>query len=190
MRMEKDMELMKDTEFQKYLEDNGWVIECESPLEVRHSEGSFATLYAAKVLLGELHEQYKEEKEVSAASEEYSHQNNYTELKKLFSSMESYVNAAWAQEAKDANIGINLGEDGLSSESYALWETAYSLIFNKNLSHKIRDIFNELNINFEYYDPDTSYKEDVLAYYNAVKHEVETLTKLIEPEALSRKMKM
>lgn len=33
------------------LEDNGWIIECESPFEIRHEDGSFATQQAAEIVL-------------------------------------------------------------------------------------------------------------------------------------------
>ena len=33
------------------LEENGWVVECHSPLEIRHKDGSFATLNAAKIVI-------------------------------------------------------------------------------------------------------------------------------------------
>lgn len=40
------------------LEKYGWVIECESPYELRHSDGSFATGQAANIV--ELHYRNKE----------------------------------------------------------------------------------------------------------------------------------
>lgn len=33
------------------LEKEGWIIECESPFEIRHEDGSFATLNAANMIL-------------------------------------------------------------------------------------------------------------------------------------------
>lgn len=33
------------------LEEDGWTIECESPLEIRHKDGSFATQGAANILV-------------------------------------------------------------------------------------------------------------------------------------------
>lgn len=33
------------------LKDAGWTAECESPLEIRHHDGSFATLNAAKMVI-------------------------------------------------------------------------------------------------------------------------------------------
>ena len=40
------------------LEDNNWVVECESPFEIRHSEdGSFASGQAAQMVLDDLKEE-------------------------------------------------------------------------------------------------------------------------------------
>jgi len=33
------------------LKENGWEVECESPFEVRHVDGSFATGLAARIVL-------------------------------------------------------------------------------------------------------------------------------------------
>lgn len=42
---------------EKYLEENGWVMTCESPLELEHSEtGSIATGIAAEIVLDDLDE--------------------------------------------------------------------------------------------------------------------------------------
>lgn len=38
----------------KLLKDNGWEVECESPLEIRHEDGGFASLYAAQCIVNEL----------------------------------------------------------------------------------------------------------------------------------------
>ena len=39
---------------EEYIESKGWTIECESPLEVRHTDGSFATLNAAQLVIDSL----------------------------------------------------------------------------------------------------------------------------------------
>jgi hypothetical protein len=36
------------------LEDDGWIVECESPFEIRHTDGSFATNQAAYSVLNSL----------------------------------------------------------------------------------------------------------------------------------------
>jgi glycerophosphoryl diester phosphodiesterase len=41
---------MKDSDI-KILEDNGWMVECESPFEISQNDGSFASNYAAKLIL-------------------------------------------------------------------------------------------------------------------------------------------
>lgn len=43
------------------------------------------------------------------------------------------------------------------------WETKYDLIFSDDISNKVHEL-----IHLEYYDPDTSYEEDVLAFANAL----------------------
>lgn len=44
---------MKPSE-EKLLEENGWTVECYSPFEIRHYDGSFATMSAAYSVLDEL----------------------------------------------------------------------------------------------------------------------------------------
>jgi len=39
------------TQDEKILESNGWTIECNSPFEIRHEDGSFATGQAADIVL-------------------------------------------------------------------------------------------------------------------------------------------
>lgn len=47
--------LMEEDE--KILEKNGWTLECESPFEIRHEDGSFATGQAARLVMERLREQ-------------------------------------------------------------------------------------------------------------------------------------
>lgn len=58
------------------------------------------------------------------------------------------------------------------------WEIKYDLIFSKNVSRRIFTLLSELNIRFDYYDPDTSYEEDALAFANALNEKVEELKKV------------
>lgn len=51
----------------------------------------------------------------------------------------------------------------------------YELIFSKNISDKISFLFDRLNIQFDYYDPDTSYEEDVLAFHYALQEQLEKM---------------
>jgi len=45
------------------LDENGWDLECESPLEIRHREtGSFATFWAAQIVIESLRRKDKRKK--------------------------------------------------------------------------------------------------------------------------------
>ena len=39
---------------EEILRQNGWIIECESPYEIRHSDGSFAAGNAIKIIINSL----------------------------------------------------------------------------------------------------------------------------------------
>ena len=43
-----------DREDKEILTKNGWEVECESPFEIRHEDGSFATQQAAWIVLQDL----------------------------------------------------------------------------------------------------------------------------------------
>ena len=50
-------------EDEKLLEENGWVVECESPFEIRHTEtGSFASLWAASAVVDDMKQSTKLER--------------------------------------------------------------------------------------------------------------------------------
>lgn len=44
------------------------------------------------------------------------------------------------------------------------WDTKYDLIFSENISRKIFSL-----VRLDYYDPDTTYEEDVKAFISALK---------------------
>jgi len=78
----------------KIVEEAGWVIECESPLEVSNGEGGFARYYPAQLLIEELlkeHEMEHREQNISEYSElnrryiekEIEYDEYIEELKKL-----------------------------------------------------------------------------------------------------------
>jgi len=181
------MKILEDASFQKYLEDNEWTVECESPLEVRNKDGSFATQYAAKVLVNELYNTYKDENSIASVDDDNVQAKAFERLEKLFNQMDQYIQSAWQTEHDNpANAD---DEDRLSSIAYDVWNKTYDLVFSANISKKIRPCFDELNVSFDYYDPDTTYKEDVCAYYDAVKNQVESLSKIFKPTT-SNKMRM
>lgn len=60
--------------------------------------------------------------------------------------------------------------------STADWEIKYDLIFDLGIWQKIR----EAGFSFDYYDPDTSYEEDVQAYLSALNEFKEKLGNVLE----------
>lgn len=48
------------------------------------------------------------------------------------------------------------------------WKLAYDLVFSKNCSQRAYALLKDLNINFDYYDPDASYEDDVEAFARAL----------------------
>ena len=58
------------------------------------------------------------------------------------------------------------------------WEVKYDLIFCNAVSKNIFNLFKEIGIFFDYYDPDTSYQEDSLAFSNALNDKIEQLEKV------------
>lgn len=60
------------------------------------------------------------------------------------------------------------------------WQVKYDLIFSKNISTKIFQLFKEVNISFDYYDPDTTYEEDIKAFSSAFKEKIEDVEKILE----------
>ena len=53
------------------------------------------------------------------------------------------------------------------------WELKYDLIFSEDISKRIFSL-----INLDYYDPDTSYEEDVRAFMNALEEKAEQLKRI------------
>ena len=54
------------THMQQLLEEDGWTVECESPLEIRHDDGSFASGNAALILMDYLRQQAADDKAYAA----------------------------------------------------------------------------------------------------------------------------
>lgn len=53
--------MLKRLTDEEILEKNGWVMECESPLEITDNEGSFAKTQAARIVIDSFHREYYEE---------------------------------------------------------------------------------------------------------------------------------
>jgi hypothetical protein len=56
------MSIIEDRE--KALEEDGWTVECESPLEIRHKDGGFAREYAAILVKAALWEEKQDEEAI------------------------------------------------------------------------------------------------------------------------------
>lgn len=56
-----------------------------------------------------------------------------------------------------------------------LWETKYKLIFSKNISSRFNELIEEINEHFSYYDPDSDYEDDVIAFMSAMNEKIEEI---------------
>lgn len=155
---------MYDKDLEQYMESQGWTIVCESPLEIQHEDGSFASMQAAKALIRELKTEYEEEKLANAGSGNVV----LNELIAINDTMHTYIDNVKSQE-----------ED----QQYSHWETAYDLIFSENLSRKVYSLLEKLNTRLDYYDPDTSYQEDLEAFANAFDEKLTSLTNVMIPNS-------
>jgi hypothetical protein len=52
------------------VKEMGWTVECESPIELRHEDGSFASGQAAYVMLNEIHQDWSRLQEENKADKE------------------------------------------------------------------------------------------------------------------------
>lgn len=56
----------------------------------------------------------------------------------------------------------------------ASWEMKYELVFSKELSGRLQALYS-----LDYYDPDTTYEEDVLAFCRAVNEKADDMGKAL-----------
>ena len=140
-----------DNDTERLLQANGWEVECYSPLEVRHSEsGSFASGLAASHVVDALRQ--------TAATPP----SSATLLQELLELIEEPVRVAQAAAAQGTSQA---------------WETAYGMVFPGPRNERMQELLKQLGLRLDYYDPDTSHEEDVLAYVNAL----QSLRRRIEP---------
>lgn len=59
----------------------------------------------------------------------------------------------------------------LFTDSEEGWEALFHFVFSDRISHKICEILP----NFDWFDPDTTYQEDVCAFINAFDREMDEL---------------
>ena len=88
-------------EMEQLLEKEGWTVECESPLEIRHEDGSFATLNAADMVI-----QYiRNEAEVCSARAALNTIQGSAQLAKQ--SCEGLMQNLWAAVERECLKGLN-----------------------------------------------------------------------------------
>jgi len=69
-------------------------------------------------------------------------------------------------------------------DSDVTWELKYGIVFSKKVSAKIFSGMKDIGLSTDYYDPDTSYDEDVLAYKNFLEEtlgDIDEILVAIEP---------
>lgn len=74
-------------------------------------------------------------------------------------------------------VSLNIKVQRLIEEEID-WEMKYDLIFSKDISRKVFDLFEELNLKLDYYDPDSSYEEDIKAFAYALDDKMKELSKV------------
>lgn len=147
---------MKDKEI-KILEENGWIIECEHPLEIYHEESnSKATNMAAKVIIKDILEN-----DISNLTENEISNLTENEIKFELININTYIQMILPKEI-------------VSDEE---WKNIYDTIFSSKISQKVFKYTEKLNNKLDWYDPDSSYEEDVLAFTNAVNYYIKDMLK-------------
>lgn len=58
------------------------------------------------------------------------------------------------------------------------WELKYDLIFSEEVSRKVFSLIREIGTSLEYYDPDSSYEEDLRAFSEALAYKIVELEKI------------
>ena len=142
------------------LQAEGWTVECVSPLELRHQDGSFATLQAALLVVAEVCS--------SGARQPFA-----PELEELETKVQ------WAVQLVDSAKALTRDD----SDEY--WKNAYGLIFNEKGALAINCLLLKLGASTDWADPDGSYREDVCAYVSSVQEKLRMLKDLLQPPAES-----
>lgn len=57
---------------------------------------------------------------------------------------------------------------GDEHEEDVIWNTVYDAVFSETISRRVYTLISKLSLRFDYYDPDTTYREDVTAFANAL----------------------
>ena len=84
--------------------------------------------------------------------------------KEIAEYLEHLYDIAWEKSNHKKDSDPNCGN------AWKVWRDLYDFVFSNKIAHKLTERFGIL----DYYDPDTSYYEDVTAYINAFKEFSET----------------
>lgn len=135
---------MNMKEVDHMLEAEGWTLECESPLEIRHEDGSFATGQAARAVIESLAHREDTGSQAEALAT----------LRRIY--VESQAMRRRIQEATLA--GKHMWKE---------WEILYGNVFEQ-MAPQVKNALKQLAVSFpDYCDPDASYREDVEAWLSA-----------------------
>jgi hypothetical protein len=137
---------------EKLLEAKGWRVECLSPLEIRHHDGSFATQYAADCVIDRV------VADAGIARIADACQDSETRIGSTLRALNAHLAAL-----------LIIGEVAQAENNEDAWKVAFDLLFSEMGSRTIRNLCHSLNLGFSYYDPDSSYQEDVEAFLAALK---------------------
>jgi len=141
------------------LEANDWVVESQFPLEIRHKEtDSFATKLAAHHVVSVLQAGLALQLN-PATAERLSPASSFSLLKTAVAQSEKYCEAVWNMEPT-------------KRESTDAWRTAYTLVFTNCRSDYVSALLEVMGQHLSWYDPDSSYEEDVTSYVRALREKV------------------
>lgn len=73
------------------------------------------------------------------------------ELRELNTTTQNLVAAAQKEQASDQE-----------------WELVYDAVFSESISDRVRELIKIIGMRLDYYDPDSSYEEDVMEYASAL----------------------
>lgn len=172
------MKSILDPSLIEKLSDSGWTVGDGDELSLTHEDGSVATKKAAMIII-----RHCDPDSILVAADE----NPERARQRAFANA-CAANEMAKQHIKNAQDATNYEmENGNDSPGNA-WQIAYDLVFNKAVSGAAREALAELNSPLDYYDPDTSYEEDVCAFADALKEKIEELRSAMEPGSQSRRI--
>lgn len=153
-----------DKKLEARLTLEGWEVECEHPLELRHEDGSFASGQAARLVIEYLQE-----------SNEFSPISTHKKLKLLQSEL-CEINELvqrLIQRCIEGSKNLSEGDD-------SLWEAAFGLIFSENIHSRVTSIEADLSISFQWNDLDAGYADDVQSYAQGLQEFVDKVSTLLD----------